>query len=141
MGSLEKRIGVLERLYAAGSGEADEGAERRRSVLIDVVNELSRLKASRARNGYRGGTPPTPIQPTDPAGEALGYPYTRGQLLEHAVRLVVERDEASASLEDTERLIAAWTEGLREDTVFGERWDEIEAEGPPERTPPWRGGY
>jgi hypothetical protein len=137
--SLERRIADLEHLIGQPD-EADEGAELRRSVLIDIVNELSRLKASRARNGYRGGKPPTPIQPTDPAGEALGYPYTKGQLLEHAVRLVFERGEASASLEDTERLVAAWTEGLREDTVFGERWDEIEAEGPPERTPPWRGG-
>ena len=139
MGSLEKRIEALERLYAAEGGEADEGAERRHAVLRDIVDELSRLRASRSSNGYRGGTPPTPIQPTDPPGEALGYPYTRGQLLEHAVRLVFERGEASA--EDTERLVASWTEGLREDTVAGARWDEIEAEGPPERTPPWRGGF
>ena len=138
MGSLEKRIEALERLYAAESGEADEGAEPRRSVLRDIVNELSRLRASRARNGYKGGTPPTPIHPTDPAGEALGYPYTRGQLVEHAVRLVFERGEASA--EDTERLVASWTEGLREGTVFGERWDDIEAEGPPGSAPLWRGG-
>ena len=136
MGSIDKRIADLERLMSPPS-EADEGAERRRSVLIDIVDEVSRLKASRARNQYRGGTPPIPIQPTDPAGEALGYPYTKGQLLEHAVRLVFERGGASASLEDTERLVASWTEGLREDTVFGERWDDIEAEGPPERAPPW----
>ena len=136
MGSIDKRIADLERLMSPPS-EADEGAERRRSVLIDIVDEVSRLKASRASNGYRGGRPPIPIQPTDPAGEALGYPYTRGQLVEHAVRLVFARGGASASLEDTERLVASWTEGLREDTVFGERWDDIEAEGPPERTPPW----
>ena len=136
--SLERRIEELERIIGQPS-EADEEAELRRVVLRDVVNELSSLKASRARNGYRGGTPPTPIQPTDPAGEALGYPYTKGKLLEHAVRLVFERGEASA--EDTERLVATWTQGLREDTVAGERWNEIEAEGPPERTPPWLGGY
>ena len=140
MGSIDKRIADLERLMSPPS-EADEGAERRRSVLIDIVDEISNLKGSRARNGYRGGTPPIPIQPTDPAGEALGYPYTRGQLVEHAVRLVFARGGASASLEDTERLVASWTEGLREDTVFGERWDDSEAEGPPESTPPWRGGF
>lgn len=140
MGSIDERIADLERLMSPPS-EADEAARRAGAVLRDVVDEFSSLKACRASNGYRGGTPPTPIQPTDPAGEALGYPYTKGQLLEHSVRLVFERGEASASPEDTERLVASWSERLREDTVFGERWDEIEAEGPPEGTPPWRGGH
>ena len=135
--SLERRIEELERLIKPP--ERDEGDQRRRAVWIDILNEISHLKGSRARNQYRGGTPPTPIQPTDPTGDALGYPYTKGELVAFAVRRVFERSEAS--LEDTERLVAAWTEGLREDTVLGERWDEIEAEGPPERTPAWRGGY
>ena len=133
--SLERRVEELERLIGQPK---DEGAEARRAVIIDIVNEVSRLKSCRATNSYRGGKPPTPIQPTDPAGDALGYPYTRGQLLEHAVRLVFERGEASYAGEDTERLIASWTEGIRGHAVFGEGWGEIEAEGPPERTRPYR---
>ena len=78
--SLERRIEELERLI--GTPE-DEEAKRRKAIMVATLDEIGALKACRARNSYRGGRH---IQPTDPAGEALGYPYTRGQLFEHAVR-------------------------------------------------------
>ena len=142
MGSVDRRLEDLERLIQGPSPE-DEEAELRRAVIRDILDEFSRLKACRARNVYRGGKPPTPIQPTDPAGEALGYPYTTGELVCFAVRRVFwrsrERDEALKGVlthEATEDLIASWTENMR-GGAFGERWDEIDAEAPPEETPPW----
>ena len=139
MGSVDRRLEDLERLIQGPSPE-DEEAELRRAVIRDILDEFSRLSSCRARNRYRGGTPPTPIQPTDPAGEALGYPYTTGELVEFAVRLVFERerDEAPDILthEATEDLIASWTENMR-GGPFGERWDDIDAEAPPEEAPPW----
>jgi hypothetical protein len=138
VGSIDKRIADLERLIGPASPE-DEEAELRRAVIRDILDELA-LKARRARNSYRGGNPPTPIQPTDPAGDALGYPYTTGQLTEFAVRRVFEREQDEApdvlTHEATEDLIASWTENMRRGP-FGERWDEVEAEGLPEPTPPW----
>jgi hypothetical protein len=141
VGSIDRRIEALENLIKPPSPE-DEAAKLRRAVMVDILNEISRLKSCRATSGYRGGDPPTPIQPTDPTGEALGYPYTTGQLILFAVRRVFqrERDEAADVLthEVTEGLVASWGEALRESTAFGEGWDEIEAEEPPGRTPPWR---
>jgi hypothetical protein len=135
--SVEKRLDDLEEQF--GPPE-DEEAKLRRAVIRDILNEFSRLGACRARNRYRGGTPPTPIQPTDPAGDALGYPYTRGELVEFAIRCVFEREQDEApdilTHEVTEDLIASWTESMRRGP-FGERWERIEAEGPPEPTPPW----
>ena len=78
MAGIDKRIADLERLIVAPE---DEGAELRRAVIRDILDELAALKSCRARNSYRGGNPPTPIQPTDPAGDALGYPYTTGELV------------------------------------------------------------
>ena len=137
MGSIDKRLKDLERLLPAPE---DEEAQLRRAVMRDILDELSSLGAGRARNRYRGGTPPTPIQPTDPAGEALGYPYTTGELVGFAVRRVFEREREEApdvlTHEATEDLIASWTENMR-GGPFGERWDRIQAEGPPEPTAPW----
>jgi hypothetical protein len=137
MGSIDRRLDDLERLLPPPE---DEEAELRRAVLREILDEFSRLGSCRARNCYRGGTPPTPIQPTDPAGDALGYPYTTGQLVEFAIRRVFEREREIApdvlTHEATEDLIASWTEGMR-GWAFGERWDEVRAEGPPEPTPPW----
>jgi hypothetical protein len=139
VGSIDKRIADLERLIGPASPE-DEEAELRRAVIRDILDEFAALKSRRARNVYRGGNPPTPIQPTDPAGDALGYPYTTGELTGFAVRRVFERvreeDPGLFTHEPTEDLIAAWTENLRSGP-FGERWEEVEAEGPPEPTPPW----
>ena len=137
MGSIDKRLEDLEGQFAPPE---DEEAELRRAVIRDILNEFAALKSCRARGHYRGGNPPTPIQPTDPAGEALGYPYTAGELVGFAVRRVFEREREEApdvlTHEDTEDLIAAWVEGMRAGP-FGERWDEVDAEGPPEPTQPW----
>ena len=133
MGSLEKRIEELERLI--GTPE-DEEAKRRKAIMVATLDEIGALKACRARNSYRGGIH---IQPTDPAGEALGYPYTRGQLFEYAVRRVFEREGAPNVGEDLEELIEGWTDFWRRiSEERGREWDEVEAEGPPERAEPYR---
>jgi hypothetical protein len=135
--SVNRRLQDLERLI--GTPE-DEEAELRRAAWRDILDEFAALQSCRARNSYRGGNPPTPIQPTDPAGDTLGYPYTTGQLTEFAVRRVFERareeDPDSFTHESTKDLIETWTENMRRE-AFGECWEEIEAERPPEPTPPW----
>jgi hypothetical protein len=135
--SIDRRIADLERRLVPPE---DEGAERRRTAIRDILDEFAALKSCRARNSYRGGNPPTPIQPTDPAGGALGYPYTTGELVGFAVRRVFEREREEdpdvLTDKETEDLIATWTESMRRGP-FGERWEEVEAEGPPEPTPPW----
>ncbi len=140
MGSIDRRI---ERLEALIPPPEDADAQLQRAVMQDIMAEYGRLRACRANSGYRGGSPPTPIQPTDPAGEALGYPYTTGELAEYAVRRVFEREREEApdilTHELTEDLITSWTDTLR--SLFGVRWDEVAAEAPPEPTPPWRGGF
>jgi hypothetical protein len=146
MGSLDKRIEDLERLIKSPE---DEGAHLRRAVMVDILDELSRLTSCRSTNSYRGGKPPTPIQPTDPTGDALGYPYTRGQLTEYAIRRVLERrrpvrgdPDALSEEAALEELARGWTASWRR-LFFEERgrdWDETWAEEPPGRTQPWRGG-
>jgi len=134
---IAKRIADLERLIVAPE---DKEAELRRAVIRDILDEFAALKSRRARNVYRGGNPPTPIQPTDPAGDALGYPYTTGELVGFAIRRVFEREREIAPEilggEDVEEMAANCTESMRRG-AFGERWEEVEAEGPPEPTPPW----
>ena len=140
MGGLEQRIRDLERLYGEAPTPEDEAAEVRAVIMREIMEEFGRLKSCRATQHYRGGTPPTPIQPTDPAGEALGYPYTTGDLVAHAIRRVFEREAAPDVLGPEEvEVVAAWTEHLRHD--FGERWEKIEASGPPEHASAWRGGF
>ena len=142
MGSIDKRIADLERRIAPPSPE-DEGREHRRAILRQVLDELAALRACRARNSYRGGNPPTPIQPTDPAGEALGYPYTKGQLTAFATRRVIEREfapELDSSEAENENVVEAWVHNMRmvcEQAVGPDSCDEVYAEGPPEPTPPW----
>ncbi len=141
---IDKRIEDLERLIKPPE---DEGAHLRRAVMRDILDELSRLTSCRSTNSYRGGKPPTPIQPTDPAGEALGYPYTTGQLAEYAIRRVLERrregdPDALSEEAALEELVEGWTASWRR-LFFEERghdWDETWAEEPPGRTQPWRGG-
>jgi hypothetical protein len=142
MGSLDKRIEDLERLIPP---QRDEAAELRRAVTIDVMNEISDLRSCRSTNSYRGGKPPTPIQPTDPTGDALGYPYTTGQMTEYAIQRVFEREGEIApdilSEEAVEELVARWSAFFRRLTEErGHDWEEIEAEEPPGRTQRWRGG-
>ena len=136
MGSIERRIRDLEAHFRPASPE-DEEARLGRAVTVEVMNEISTLRASRARSRYRGGTPPTPIQPTDPAGDSLGYPYTHGELTEFAIKRVVERLDFPE--EESEEIVANWVAFFREldNRRGGDRWDEVDAEGPPEPTPPW----
>jgi hypothetical protein len=137
---IDRRIEALERLIQTPE---DEGAAVRQALMRDILGEFGRLRACRANSSYRGGTPPTPVQPTDPAGEALGYPYTTGECVEYAIRRVLERERDAApdilTEEAVDQLAASWTMGLR--SFFGERWDEVEDEGPPEPARPWRGGF
>ena len=133
MGSIDKRLKDLERLLPAPE---DEEAQLRRAVMRDILDELSSLGAGRARNRYRGGTPPTPIQPTDPVGDSLGYPYTHGERTEFAIKRVLERLDPSPE-EESGEVAASWVAFFRElDNQGGDRWDEVEAEGAPEPTPP-----
>ena len=135
MGSIDKRLEDLERLLPPPE---DEEAQLRRAVMRDILDDLSSLGAGRARNRYRGGTPPTPIQPTDPVGDSLGYPYTHGERTEFAIKRVLERLDPSPE-EELEEIVARWVAFFREldRERGGDRWDEVEAEGPPEPTPPW----
>jgi hypothetical protein len=137
VGSLDRRIKRLEELYASSIGDPHEKAAReaRREIMAAILDEIGRLGACRANRHYRGGTPPTPIQPTDPTGDALGYPYTHGERTEFAVRRAVERLGFSADSEATEELVLTWVARLR--SISEGRWDEVAAEGPPEPTPPW----
>ncbi len=141
---IDKRIEDLERLIKPASPE-DEGAGLRRAVMVDILDELSSLTSCRSTNSYRGGTPPTPIQPTDPTGERYGYPYTAGQMTEYAIRRVFERRREIApdilSEEAVEERVARWSAFFRRlAEERGHDWEEIEAEEPPGRTQPWRGG-
>ena len=140
MAGIDRRIEALERLIQTPE---DEGAAVRQALMRDIVGEFGRLRVCRANSSYRGGTPPTPVQPTDPAGDALGYPYTTGECVEYAIRRVLERERDAApdilTEEAVDQLAASWTMGLR--SFFGERWDEVEAEGPPEPARPWGGGF
>jgi hypothetical protein len=138
MGSIDKRLEDLERLLPPPE---DEEAQLRRAVTIDILDEIASLGACRARNRYRGGTPPTPIQPTDPVGDSLGYPYTRGERTEFAIKRVIERRDFPE--EESGEIVARWVAFFRElDRELdrergGDRWDEVGAEGAPEPTPPW----
>ena len=124
----------------------DESQEARRQLHSAIMDELGRLQAARARGHYRGGNPPRPIQPTDPAGEVLGYPYTQGQVVEFAVRRVFEREAQKAPdlipPEKVGELASSWTKGYGELLgSLGASLDKVEAWGPPEPTPPWHAHY
>src|SRR5215204_2823386 len=139
MGNVERRLDDLEvHFRPPGEAEEDEETQLRRAILRAVLDEISSLGASRARNRYRGGTPPTPIQPTDPVGDSLGYPYTYGERTEFAIKRVLERLDLSPE-EELGKIVARWVAFFREldRERGGDRWDEVEAEGPPEPTPPW----
>lgn len=128
MASIEDRLRRLEESIE----EPDEAAQQRRYGMHAIMNEYGRLKASRAVH-HRGGGPGKPlrrIEPEDIPGRILGPVYTTGDMVGLAVRRVVER-EFSADLEDdeAERLIEAWTDGMRqlyERIGKGGTWDRIE---------------
>jgi hypothetical protein len=127
MGSLEGRI---SRLAGRIEPPEDLGAELRRAVVRDILDELARLKVSRA-HGYRGGVP---IEPEDIPGRILGPGYTTGQMVELAVRRVFEREHqiAPGILERhvVEDLIKKWTSMFE---VFSARhgldWNKVEDDG------------
>jgi hypothetical protein len=144
VGSIERRIQALEAQFVPPEDEgAQLLAQLRKAILVSILNEFSSLKACRARNAYRGGSPPTPIQPTDPAGEALGYPYTTGQLTAFAVRRVIERDFApklDLGEGEVEDAVEAWVQHMRtlgEQAAGPDSREEIDAEGPPGKARPW----
>jgi hypothetical protein len=108
--SLDRWIQRLEELYASSAGEpADKAKEAEREIMAAILDEIGYLGACRANSHYRGGTPPTPIQPTDPTGDALGYPYTHGEEAEFAGRRAVER--LGFVGREAEELIATWVGG------------------------------
>src|SRR5215210_4879636 len=117
MGDVERRLEDLEVHFRPASLEVeDEETRLRRTIFRLVLDEIASLGASRARNRYRGGTPPTPIQPTDPVGDSLGYPYTYGEQTEFAITRVLERleDDVDLDEEESEEIVVHWTGWLRE---------------------------
>jgi hypothetical protein len=150
MPSLRSWIEKIERRMS-DPASLDEDKEREWVISCEILNEIGALQGNKATH-YRGGTPPTPIQATDPTGDALGYPYTWGDLVTLAIRRVFERnsDPSGSSAEESsaetawdleglvlERSINLWTEAFKD--MFGEDgWDRVEAEGPPEPPRPWR---
>jgi len=135
MGSVGRRLDDLEGHFRPASPE-DEGEDLHKAIMVAILDEISSLRACRARHRYRGGTPPTPVQPTDPVGDSLGYPYTHGERTEFAIKRAVAR--LGFSEEESEEIIAHWIGWFREldRERGGDRWDEVDAEGPPEPTPP-----
>jgi hypothetical protein len=135
-GSLDKRIEALEKLYAdSADEERSEAEEAERELMFAILDEIAKLGACRSNRSYRGGIP---VQPTDPTGNALGYPYTFGQRDEFAARRVIER--LGLSSDESEELITTWGARLRALNEYtGGRWDEVAVEGPPEPTPPMWG--
>ena len=103
------------------------------------------LKRDRRVAGQQGHTlqrrhPPTPIQPTYPAGDVLGYPYTWGHLVTLAITRVFERNadpEAEGlELQTLQKSVNLWAAGFKD--ISGEdEWDQVVAEGPPEAPRPW----
>jgi len=127
MGDIERRIQDLERLVQPPE---DEGAQLRRAIMTDILDEVARLKSSRAVH-YRGGTPPMPIEPEDIPGKILGPGYTTGDMWELAVRRVFERERESSpdilSEEIVERMVEGWTASFRRSFVeSGHDWNKVE---------------
>jgi hypothetical protein len=141
VGSIDRRIEGLERRLQ-DSDPTDPGADLRRAMWAAIMDEISSLKSYRAGHYHKPGVASPP--PIDTAGEALGYPYTTGQWTAFAVRRVITRDFApqlGVGEEEMDRAVEDWTEGLgtlHERVAGPDSWDKVEAEGPPERTPPHR---
>jgi hypothetical protein len=118
VGSLNGRISRLEdRTEPVRSEAEDEAAEIRRALMAATVDELRRLKASRAV-GFRR------TEPEDIPGQYLSKPYTFGQLIELAIRRVWGREELD------EDLMEAWTRGFKDFCVrVGSDLEKIEDDG------------
>jgi hypothetical protein len=119
----------LSKLEKGLPPEGDPEADLRWAVSRDILAEYARLKASRAKNSWRGGVP---IEPEDIPGKILGEGYTHGQMMELAVRRVFEREHEIApdvlDLDTTEMLIERWAASMRQYlTSNGYDWDEVEA--------------
>ncbi len=126
MANVDDRLSKLEKGLPP---EGDPEADLRWAVSRDILAEYARLKASRAKNSWRGGVP---IEPEDIPGKILGEGYTHGQMMELAVRRVFEREHEIApdvlDLDTTEMLIERWAASMRQYlTSNGYDWDEVEA--------------
>jgi hypothetical protein len=122
----------LSKLEKGLPPEEDPEADLKWAVTCDILEEYSHLKASRAKNSWRGGTPMVRIEPEDIPGKILGEGYTHGQMMGLAVRRVFEREhELEPDIldrETTEMLIEQWTAAMRQYiTSNGYDWDEVEA--------------
>jgi hypothetical protein len=102
MGSLENRLSRLEGLIQPLAWPEGEAAALRRALVRDILDELARLKASRAVH-YRGGTPMVRIEPEDIPGKILGPDYTKEDVMELARRRVLERLERHLTREEVIR--------------------------------------
>jgi hypothetical protein len=91
--SINKRIEALEGLIQPPEQE-DEAAALQKALLYEYLDELARLKSSRAVH-YRAGER---IEPADIPGKILGPDYTPEDLRELAIKRVLER-RASEDLE------------------------------------------
>ena len=118
----------VDRLRAKMEPPVDKDAERRHAIASAILDEFAALKASRAA-GYRGGVP---IVPEDIPGKILGTGYTTGELVELAVRRVLEREHEKAPAAVTkgavERYIIGWTQ-LFESLSAQQQWNRREDEG------------
>jgi hypothetical protein len=87
MGSLDKRVEVLEGLIQPPASPEDEASAHRRVLIRDTLDEFASLKASRAVH-YQGDKR---IEPQDIPGRILGPGYTTEEVWELARRRVRER--------------------------------------------------
>jgi len=91
MGNISRRIGDLEGRIPPP--EEDEAVARRKVLIRLTLDELARLRASRAVH-YRAGKR---IEPEDIPGKILGPGYTKRDVRELARRRAVRRAQADPS--------------------------------------------
>jgi hypothetical protein len=133
MGRIDRRISRLE---ANQPEPYDEEKDRAWALSVEILEEMEGLIVDRA------ATPPT-----DPVGDALGYPYPWGAVVALAIRRVFGRhasltgEGGTFTPEEAERLAEEWTEGWK-DMLGGDDWDEVREMGPPSPSRgPGRLGY
>jgi hypothetical protein len=123
MGRIDRRISRLE---ANQPEPYDEEKDRAWALSVEILEEMEGLIVDRA------ATPPT-----DLVGDALGYPYTWGDVVALAIRRVfgghasLTGEDGTFTPEEAERLAEEWTEGWK-DMLEGGDWDEVRETGPPE---------
>lgn len=112
MGSLDGRISKLEGLMPEilRNAHEEERQRRQRAITRMILDEFARLKASRAVH-YRGGAP---IEPEDIPGKILGPDYTAEDMLDLAVRRVVEDQYADLSPESRQYIADGWVETIHD---------------------------